>query len=197
MNRIDIINAYVKKLNAESYLEVGVQAGHCFNAIDCKHKVGVDPDESSAATIFKTSDAFFKTNEEKFKVIFNDGYHVAEQLYKDVINSLKALEDGGIILVHDCLPTNEFMQLVPLTTQNEWTGNVWKAFVTLRTENENLEMKVVNTDWGVGIIRKLNDGEPRATKLVLDCELTYENFEKNKHHWMNVISVDEFKNSMS
>ncbi len=44
MNRVQIIQSLIDRYNFKSYLEVGVQAGHCFNTIQCAHKVGVDPD---------------------------------------------------------------------------------------------------------------------------------------------------------
>jgi hypothetical protein len=199
MNRIDIINGFVKKLKATKYLEIGVQSGDCFRAINCENKVGVDPDGLSAATIIKTSDDFFIENKEKFKVIFIDGMHESDFVYRDIMNSLNCLEEGGIVLMHDCLPTNESMQTIPLQSHHvEWTGNTWEAYVKVRTERDDLEMRVVNCDWGVGIIRKLRDDEPRAQKLVLNCEANYANFVNNKQEWMNIINpqtLTDFFNS--
>ena len=36
----------------------------------------------------------------------------------------------------------------------EWTGDVWKAIAELRVERIDLDIKVVNTDYGCGIIRR-------------------------------------------
>lgn len=46
-----------------------------------------------------TSDKFFK----KFNVIFIDGLHNYKQYQKDCLNSIRSLEDEGIIIVHDFL----------------------------------------------------------------------------------------------
>jgi len=189
MNRISIIQSLIDKNNYKSYLEIGVQAGHVLTTIQCETKIGVDPDTGSAATIHKTSDDFFAENKAKFDIIFIDGLHHAEQVIKDIDNSLKVLKKGGTIVMHDCLPTTKRMQEIPLQEQAEWTGDVWKAFVAYRCLKDNLEMCVVDTDWGCGIIRV-----GKQDKLVLNTDApTYEDFIKNKNEWMNVISVEQFK----
>lgn len=188
MNRIKLIQTFIDKQKAKNYLEIGVQAGHCFSAIVCENKVGVDPDKSSAANVHETSDEFFKNNKTKFDVIFIDGLHHADQVEKDILNSLDCLSEGGTILMHDCLPTSEFMQLIPQQpNHNEWTGDTWKAYVKLRTEREDLSMCVVSCDWGVGIIKR-----GTQEKLVLGAEMNYKNFAINNHKWLNLISVQQF-----
>lgn len=191
MNRIEIIQKYIYKYKYASYLEIGVQAGHCFRAIHCNYKVGVDPDPTSAATIHKTSDEFFANNKEKFDIIFIDGLHHADQVYKDIMNSLDIVNEGGIILMHDCKPTTELMQQIPLTTQVEWTGDTWKAYVKVRTYREDLEMFVIDTDWGVGVIKK-----GKQEKLKVAVPLTYDNFVIHQNEWLNLKSVDEFNAMM-
>ncbi len=186
MNRIDIINSLIKKNNYKNYLEIGVQAGHCFRAIECENKTGVDPDPSSSATIHKTSDDFFDVTNEKFDIIFIDGLHHSEQVGIDILNSLEHLNKGGTIVMHDCLPTSKRMQEIPLQEQDAWTGDTWKAFLKLR-ESSYLEMCVVDSDWGCGIIRK-GKQEPFSV-----LNPTYEGFVKNRNSWMNVITVDQFK----
>lgn len=187
MNRIEIINGLISKNNYKSYLEIGVQAGHCFSQINCDKKVGVDPDTSSAATVHLTSDDYFKQLDEKFDIIFCDGLHESPTVIRDIANSLKHLNEGGILVMHDCLPTSKRMQEIPLQEQNEWTGDVWRAFLEYRA-NPNLEMAVVNCDWGCGIVKP---GKQQPVKVV--GKPTYEQFQVNKVKWMNVISPEQFK----
>lgn len=188
MNRIKIINALIGKNNYKYYLEIGVQNGHCFAEIDCENKVGVDPDTSSAATVHLTSDEYFKESNKTFDIIFIDGLHHSKQVVRDIKNSLKALNKGGTIVMHDCLPTSKRMQEIPLQEQNEWTGDVWRAFLEYRKINKDIEMCVVNCDWGCGIIKQ----GTQKTINVKDNP-TYEEFQKNKQEWMNVISPEQFK----
>jgi len=191
MNRIDIINSLITKHKYKSYVELGVQAGNCFSAINCEEKIGVDPDQSSAATLKITSDEFFANNERSYDIFFVDSLHHAEDCERDILNALKFLNPGGTIVCHDMLPTNKHMQEIPLTDQNEWCGNVWRSFLKFRTERTDLILRVVDTDWGCGIITRgnsnsvLNIGKPLS-------EVTYEEFAQNKKDWMNVISDSEF-----
>lgn len=189
MNRIDLINSLIAKNGYKRYLEIGVRDGECFNAIKCDMKVGVDPDKNSKATVFSTSDEFFAQHTfAPFDIIFIDGLHHADQVEKDIINSLNALNEGGTIVMHDCLPTSKRMQEIPLTDQQEWTGNTWMAYLKMRVIRPDLNMACVNTDWGLGIIQF-----GHQLPLSLDCLPTYEQFDANRNEWMNVIDVEQFK----
>lgn len=189
MNRINIIQSFIDKIGAKSYLEIGVQGGSCFEAIKCDNKIGVDPDKSSRANVHKTSDDFFAGNPDKFDVIFIDGLHHADQVEKDIINALDRLNEGGIIVCHDMLPTTKSMQEIPLRPDHcEWTGDCYKAWVKLRQERNDLEMYVVDTDWGCGVIKR---GGQEPVKI--DIAVNFDNYFVHKKEWANVISVDEFK----
>ena len=186
MLRSELINIIINKTNAKKYLEIGVYDGVNFNSINCSHKVGVDPDETSAATFHLSSDDFFYQNKDNFDVIFIDGLHHADQVYKDILNSLMFLNDGGHIVCHDMNPTQEKHQIVPYQG-GIWNGDCWKAFVKLRQERSDLEMFVVDTDHGCGLIKKGNQ-----KTLSLNIDLNWNDFEKNKKQWLNIISVGEF-----
>lgn len=189
MLRSDIINSLIKKISAKKYLEIGVSNGINFSEIACDYKVGVDPDPNSPSTIHLTSDDFFRENKEGFDVIFIDGLHHSDQVYRDIINSLNCLNDDGYIVCHDMNPWEEHVQTIPLNpeTHTFWTGDCWKAFVQLRRERSDLEMYVVDTDCGCGIIRKGRQDPLKGTE-----ELTWENLERNRQLWLNLISPESF-----
>ncbi len=194
MTRTEILNALIKKHNYQSYCEIGVEAGINFNAIECPEKVGVDPDVTSAATCFTTSDKFFenlkKINpDKKFDIFWIDGLHHADQVEQDIFYCLRHLSPGGMILMHDCLPTNERMQTIPILPGEAWTGDCWKAFVRMRwNHNLSLTMCTVDTDWGCGIIVPGGNSYLKPEKT-----LTYANFIQHEKEWMNIITVEEFK----
>lgn len=48
-----------------------------------------------------SSDKFFKINKIFFDVVFIDGLHKYEQCQRDCMNSMKFLNQGGIIIFHD------------------------------------------------------------------------------------------------
>jgi len=186
MERTQIINLLIDKISAKRYLEIGVCEGKNISKVNCEYKLGVDPNLESKSDIKLTSDEFFEQNKETFDVIFVDGLHHADQVYRDIINSLKVLNEGGYIVCHDINPTCEDHQIIPYRG-GVWNGDCWKAFVDLRRNRDDLEMYTVDTDCGCGIIQKgkqdLLDGSD---------ELTWENLEKNRNNWLNLISIESF-----
>lgn len=188
MIRTDIIQLLINKTKTRSYLEIGMGSGLNFHTIQCEHKVCVDPNPTTPVTHVMTSDDFFAQNQENYGVIFIDGLHLAEQVYRDVINSLNVLEDGGFIVCHDINPYCELIQIYPQPIPNsEWTGDCWKAWVQLRAERKDLSMFVVDTDYGCGIITKGNQ-----TLLQLNQQLTWDLLDSRRVELLNLISTDQF-----
>lgn len=186
MQRFEVINALIKRNNYKSYLEIGVQKFANWDEIICDKKVGVDPDPTVRTSFNLTSDDFFAMYKEKFDCIFIDGLHHADQVEKDIVNSLKFLNEGGTIVCHDMRPKSYEHQAVPRISKN-WTGDCWKAWVKLRRERSDLSMFVVDTCTGMGVITR---GSQETLKSI--GELTYDNLVSNKREWLNLISVDEF-----
>lgn len=187
MKRYDIINRFIEERGYTSYLEIGVQNGVNFNKIACKKKVGVDPDPESKATLKITSHEFFKYNTEMFDIIFIDGLHEWEQVLFDIDNAVHYLNHGGVVICHDMNPTTENMQMVPRVSK-EWTGDCWKAWIVLRLNTPYLSMYVIDTDYGVGVIEWGNQNN------LPEASMEYEDFDKNRKEWLNLITVDDFLN---
>ena len=173
----------------ESYLEIGTFHNELFEQIKCNIKVGVDP--VSGGTIRKTSDHFFNDNKDKFDCIFIDGLHYYSQVKKDIQNSLKILNPNGIILLHDCLPNNQFEQAVP-RCQITWNGDVWKAIVECRVQ-EDLDTYTCYADFGIGAIFN------RKNRNILNLEkrdfskLKFEEYFHNHKEYMNIIEFEYLK----
>lgn len=192
MTRTNIIQSLIKKISAKKYLEIGMGPGINFNTITCDYKICVDPNPTVPVTFKLTSDDFFKQNKETFDVIFIDGLHWSEQLYKDINNSLSILNENGYIICHDINPHSEFIQRYPQPkVESEWTGDCWKAWVRLRAERDDLSMSVVDTDYGCGIITK---GSQQIIKI--ENELTWELLDEQRNNLLNLISVEEFTKSL-
>ena len=165
MDKIYIINYLAKKINAKKYLEIGIDQGINFKNIDINYKIGVDPYSNYPDVIQKTSDDFFKSNKEKFDIIFIDGLHHTDQVYQDIINALDYLNPQGYIICHDILPTSEQMQNIPFQG-GLWTGDCWKAFVKLKQTRNNLEMFTIDNDMGLGIIKKGNQAKITISETI-------------------------------
>ena len=189
MTRTEIINFLIKKSNATRYLEIGVANGVNFSNIQCEYKVGVDPSIESAATINSTSDEFFNSyTGGKFDVIFIDGMHLANFAYRDIVNSLAILADHGVIVCHDMNPQHKEHQTESFNPEI-WNGTSWKALVVAQQTIPNINVVTVDTDNGCSIIWK----GPAEDQLPADLLLTFEEFNKHRKAWLNLISVNEFK----
>lgn len=155
-----------------------------FDKIFCDYKLSIDPDPNSDADFNGTSDQFFEQNKEKFDLIFIDGLHLCEQVFKDILNALSFLEINGTIICHDMLPINEKEQLREI--QNVWTGDCWKAWAKCRSLFDNLEMFIIDTDHGIGVIKH---GKQQLIKL--NNVLDWDYFVQNKNLF-NIISIKDF-----
>jgi len=186
MTRWDIINAFIKKYNYKSYLEIGTQHGTCYKEVKCAHKVCVDIKKNfDQLTHEMSSDDYFKKYNDKFDIIFVDGLHTEEQTIKDIASSLVVLNEGGTIIVHDCLPDSEG------ATNPGLCGTSYMAPIWFRTSVANVTVQVVDTDTGCAIIRRGNNN--LYTKTYYEEAKQYKYFAENKKDLVNVLTVDEFK----
>lgn len=190
MKRTEIINILIAKFGYKSYLEIGTQDPTSnFELINAKCKVSIDPYPRGEVTFVGTSDEYFESisDDVKYDIIFIDGLHHSDQVLKDIENSLNHLSDNGTIVCHDCLPTTEKMQ-ERNDHGGEWTGDVWKAIAELRVERIDLDIRVVDTDYGCGIIR-------RGTNIPYEPNIenykTYAYYSTHRH-MLNVVSLEEF-----
>lgn len=192
MTRSDIINLIVKKINAKNYLEVGVRnPDETFNKVSCEVKHGVDPavgpgSYTQGGMGYQTySDIYFEfiNKDVLYDVIFIDGLHVEDQVDKDIKNSLDRLNEGGVIVLHDCSPPNEEFE------QPHWCGTVWRSLYKLRRDTSDLEIFVVDTDYGCGVVRK---GTPVPLNVQDPKELSYVFLNNNRTAVLNLISVTDF-----
>lgn len=195
MKRFDIINYLIEKNNFKTYLEIGVEnPKNCFDKINLSNKTSVDPNPLGEVTHKMTSDEYFQSHvhDTIFDIVFIDGLHTMEQVDKDISNSLKHLSENGIIVLHDCNPEDEQRQMELDDTRRKiraWNGTVWKSIAKLRTQNSNLQVLVVDTDEGIGIITR---GQSELFQSD-DFELSYDFLTKNRKELLNLITVEKFK----
>jgi len=182
-SRSNLINYLIGLYGYTSYLEIGVDCGSNFERVHCAYKVGVDPaNKYEKLTYNITSDEFFAQNDEKFDIVFIDGLHVSDQVIKDIQNSLNVLNPLGTIIMHDCLPNSEAAQLRE-RLGDHWNGDVWKAFAHYR-KNPDLTMFTVNTDQGLGFIKK-----GKQDVFDIPDKLEYSYFVQNAKEMMRIVNV--------
>jgi hypothetical protein len=188
--RIAIVQAHLDRFDRPRYLELGVNVGVLFLHVRAAEKVAVDPVERiprwkwlghpntalRGRFVNQTSDEFFAGLEPsaRFDVVFVDGLHTHEQSRRDVANALGRLADGGVVLAHDCNPQSAAAAGPdPDATRGEgWCGEVWRTIVELRATRDDLVVEVLDTDFGIGVIRR---GPSTPIELPASVErLTYE-----------------------
>ena len=196
IQRYHIINYLIDKYKLINYLEIGVFKGENIREVKAAHKDGVDPGAEGytppEVNYPMISDDFFKLIEEydeiKYDIIFIDGLHHAEQVTKDIKNSLKHLVPNGFIVMHDCNPASYEAQLIPRETV-AWNGDVWKAFVGFKIDNKDFRCCVVDTDFGIGVIQNTT----YQPEFSLHSTLHWNHFNENRKQLLNLITWDEFK----
>jgi len=188
-SRIEIIKKIIKRENYKSYLEIGCDNDENFSQITLKDKVGVDP--LKGGTIRMTSDEFFFKNKKNFDIVFLDGLHTYEQTIKDINNSLKVLNNKGVILIHDCLPKKIWNQIVP-RMYGHWNGDVWKAIVHSRTY-DHADTYTCIADHGLGVVFKRKNRNPLILDLKNFKKLKFSDYYNNHNKYMNLVSHEKLE----
>ena len=217
-HRLQVLQYLVDQLKANTYLEIGVDNGNNFYNLQAPTKVGVDPSPAirlrerwkfrqqkapNTRIIKKTSDEFFKNysaylGNQLIDVAFVDGLHTYAQALRDVENCLDHLSARGVIVMHDCLPPHA-MAATPASEIKKlhkmpgfdglWCGDVWKAVLHLRATRSDIDMFVLNCDFGLGVISK---GHQTCLDLSVDTiqSLNFSDYQTNQAAWANVCSPD-------
>lgn len=154
-----------------------------------------------------TSDDFFKqikngsilSEDIKFDVIFIDGLHLAEQVERDIKNSLNHIKNDGFIVLHDCNPPTEFHSRESFSyymspAKYYWNGTTWKAFFKFRQDSDFFSC-CINSDWGIGVITKNIDlGNPTIIK---NPYYEYYILNENRIDSLNLIDFEVFKSKLN
>jgi hypothetical protein len=196
IKRFHVINYLIEKYNLVNYLEIGVFKGENIREVIASHKDGVDPGAEGytppEVNYPMTSDAFFdliKGHEDiKYDLIFIDGLHENTQVKKDIENSLKHLQPHGFIVMHDCNPVS-YEASTPDRQTIAWNGDTYKAFINFKQNNPGFKCCVIDTDFGIGVIKQ-NDIDVDSSS---NLSHTWDVFEENRKEYLNLISYDEFK----
>lgn len=216
--RKQIIQDLIDKKRYSTYLEIGVFSGTVFFGVKARKKIAVDPDfqfgkfkrtkkiiknfsNLNAEYYELTSDDFFKQHASRLfsknpvDICFVDGMHEYDYALRDVENTLKFLQNDGVIIMHDCNPTTaenavSFAEWKSRNYSGNWNGDVWKTIVHLRSLRKDITTFVLDVDYGLGIVCKR---PPQNTLSFTEAEirsLTYSDFDKNRQHWLDLKPMD-------
>jgi hypothetical protein len=146
------------------YLEIGVETGRTFEAVDLPNRVAVEPNPRFSVTALpegvdvrvKTSDDFFAELDPAvaFDLIFLDGLHTYEQTYRDLMQALSHSRPHSVILVDDVVPSDRVSAIRGLDDslrerarlgQNDdrWHGDVFRLLLVLRDHHPDLRLRTI------------------------------------------------------
>ena len=171
--RMDLIHRFIDVNQYQSYLEIGVSSGLCWNEIQAPRKTGVDPFSPIPAVIRQHSDTFFAQNTDTYDIIFIDGDHQYDQVIRDINNAWRCLNHKGVIILHDMMPVNHRQGSNPrIKGDPSWCGDVYKANFDLRGH----AYAICEIDHGCGILGHIRD---RVTAQHHHIDFNY--FEQHCH----------------
>ena len=159
MNYVDIIYAIVNSTNCKLYLELGCQFAITTRRMIAQNRkvIGVDIKQQFNQGDFfffyaEKTDDFFKHFNEKPDIIFIDADHSFESVKKDFINSLKVLNEGGTIIMHDTDPNS------PHLLSKDYCADSYKIVDWIRENYKDLDVIVLPADEpGLTLVRRSND----------------------------------------
>lgn len=159
-----------------TYLEIGVDTGLSLRfAGPSTTAVGVDPAlTDQVRRAFPRADLHACTSDDFFAgdpaatlggpvdLAFIDGMHRFEHALWDLVHVAEHCHERSVVLVHDCLPTDEACAARERATV-AWAGDVWKLPYALRRELPELAFATVDVaPTGMGVVTGLT---PVAERL--------------------------------
>ncbi len=158
----------------------------------------------------------------RYDIILVDPFHEYDTSYRDLEAAFDLIDEGGMLVVHDCLPPNAEIATASFIPGG-WCGVTYKAYIDFVRPRRDLDYRTVDADYGCGLIRKLDwrsrwakflrmintnfldpssrrRAERRRHRLLWrqwrqinnDFERAFCFFEKHKKELLNLISPDEF-----
>lgn len=231
MKKYDIINALGRRHGLRRYLEICTPTtGHMFAQVDSewfttKHRLVYNCPERTddgltytyrttlpySHEILRTIDT--ATNGRcSYDLIFVDPFHTLQSSSADLTGACNMLSAGGIMVVHDCNPTDESMTGAVYQPGN-WCGLTYRAFIDFTLLRSDLTYFTVDTDYGCGVIHKQPPTEASVGlardrealqalwlrwSLAREAEETrYEFFDRHRRDLLNLITVPEFESLLA
>ncbi len=149
------MSTLISRREARTYLEIGVENGHCLSQIEVDRAIAIDPAFKLTTDPTKgkrklelnrtTSDSFFRSQVEKLNVdfAFLDGLHLFEFLLRDIYNVESHCTEGGVIAIHDALPLDQHM-ISREDTGGAWTGDIWKVIPIIEKYRPDIGILLVD-----------------------------------------------------
>jgi len=199
---LEILSSFHRHTRPESYVEIGIGVGNSLTLVGPDTRaVAVDPSPrienpiKARTKIFPTtSDDFFASynlhkelGTKSIDLVFIDGLHTYEQVFRDFINIEKYSNRKTVVLIHDCLPITRFVA-ERSSTGRFWCGDVWKIIPCLSKHRPDLNIRIIPAPpSGLGMITNLDSkskvlsaNSDRITAEYHDLELDYDFLDRER-----------------
>lgn len=167
--KTDLINLIAKRLNFRTYLELCTRTtGNRYSEINRSHfntslrlmyNCPVSFDDGLPIDFrsvdFDIADALeqLKADNDQVDICLVDSWHTYDCTIRDLTAAYDLLADGGVLVVHDCLPPSE-SAASPIAKPGDWCGVSYRAFLDFVIDRSGLDYCTVDIDYGCGIIFK-------------------------------------------
>lgn len=222
LKKYEIINMLARRWQYQFYLEVCTPStGFTFGQVDAEclkirdrfvYRCPRDEDDGSIYTYRTTAESSLdvlstiwtaKGEAPTYDLIFVDPWHSYDASSDDLRGAWKLLKPGGRMVIHDCNPPDaEFAS--PQHRWGGWCGETYRAYIDFLAFNTGVEFLTVDTDFGCGVLRKLEQDEMsrhpvQLLLLWLQWQAAphgpgekYEFFERHREKLIQLIDAEEF-----
>ena len=221
-SKTDLIHLIAKNFKLSNYLELCTRStGNYYKDIDRTHfrttrrlmyNCPTNFDDSLPID-FRTPDFDISPAIKELKAVFDrvdiclvDGWHTYDCAIRDLTCAYDLLADGGVLIVHDCLPASEQIAS-PTWVSGLWCGVSYRAYLDFVLPRHDLDYCTVNIDHGCGVIFKkrtvniMYDVPTSAmkSKLIADWfavqdndKAAYQFFMRNHTRLLRLLSARDF-----
>lgn len=167
--KTDLVHIISKRLKLKNYLELCTSTtGHRYAEIDrsrfrtarrlmynCPERFddGMPIDYKIVGLDIGDALNRMKLEANKVDICLVDGWHTYDCASRDLAGAYELLADGGVLLVHDCLPTTESIAS-PTWVPGEWSGVSYRSYLDFVLARSDLDYCTIDIDYGCGIIFK-------------------------------------------
>jgi len=221
-NKTDLIHLISKRLKLRNYLELCTTgSGHRYREIirtrfrTARRLMYVCPSDfdDGLPIDYKIADfdiehaiTELKLGADKVDICLVDGFHTYDCTTRDLTYAYEILADGGVLVVHDCSPTNEALAS-PTFVPGQWCGVAYRGYLDFVLTRDDFDYCTVDVDFGCGIILKNRSMDlvgPVEPKVIAewfdvhnDDQLAFRFFSKNRAKLLRLISGKKFVRSFN
>ncbi len=228
LRKMMIVNLLGRRFGFESYLELATPStGRFYAQVDRDYFKSVarmmyvtpfalddglpvdfrSPDEDISGVLEE-----FRASGRRVDISLVDGWHTYQDAYRDLVQFFDLLSDGGVLVVHDCMPESREGASARFRLGNWWVQS-YKAFLDFVLRTPSLDYFTLDCDHGCGMIIKNRQfdavlgqeaaegwlpSRPTADLVArwfesgADADLAYDFFEARRSELLRLVPAERF-----